>query len=283
MNQWAAKRVNSHSERQAKSIPCHVTKVDKDFIEVAFETANSIFTPPTVKIPQSWSQYSREPTQVKDKGYAVPGNYYLGGVTGDSGGNTDFYPRGNLTTLSFNGTSHKQNPDRDYDQLTHMAGPNGWVAGAFQKQQQDNQQQQTSSSPAVAQNVQAATYDRARRMSIQRSILAKTRNVSIQSLLTPIVTDATTSGTSSTDQSNQQQQQQQDDNKTNFNFDKNNLCTIQSKDDKHNITVDQKDQKITLNLPVGEWGYAGGDGKQGQYSRIMTEDGPSVNFKARIG
>src|SRR5215469_5314543 len=110
MADWAAKKAQDVNEQQPKSIPCHVTKVDKDFIYVAFETANQIFTPPIVKIPQSWSQYSREPTQKGDKGYAVPGHYYLGGVTGDAGGNTDYYPRGNLTTLSFNGVSHKENP-----------------------------------------------------------------------------------------------------------------------------------------------------------------------------
>jgi hypothetical protein len=101
ISSWANKKTNDYNEVRPKSIPCHVQKVDKDFIHVAFETANQVFTPPVVKIPQSWSQYSREPTQQGDKGYAVPGHYYLGGVTDDSGGNTDFYPRGNLTTLSF--------------------------------------------------------------------------------------------------------------------------------------------------------------------------------------
>jgi hypothetical protein len=81
----------------------------------------------------------------------------------------------------------------------------------------------------------------------------------------------------------QSQQQQQDNDKTNFSFDKDALATVQSKDTDHNITVDSKGKKITLNVPVGEKVYVGGDGKKGQYARIMTEKGPSKNSLARIG
>jgi hypothetical protein len=273
MNEWSAKRNNSHQERQAKSIPCHVTKVDKDFIHVAFETQNGIFTPPTVKIPQSWSQYSREPTQVGDKGYAVPGNYYLGGVTGDAGGNTDFYPRGNLTTLSFNGTSHKQNPDRDYDQLTHMAGPNGWIAGAHQKQQQDQQTQDQQNSAAASM------------ISLSRTTAFRTQQRKLRAQLqkdSPSLLDATTSGTGSSSQNGQQQQQQQKD-PTNFSFDKNGKCIVQSKDADHMLIVDQQNTKIALAVPMGSKAYVGGPGDKGTYAKIMTEKGPSPNSYARIG
>jgi hypothetical protein len=290
MNQWARNRTNNAIEKMAKSMPCHVTEVAKDFIKVAFETSNGIFTPPIVKIPQQFSQFSREPTQKGNKGYAVPGHYYLGGVTGDSGGNTNFYPRGNLTTLAFNPTSHTQNRERDYDQLTHMGGPNGWNIGAFTKQAGDNDgsQQQSgnqTSTAAVSRNVQQFKNDRARRMNIERVLMAKNRKVSVRSLSTPIVTplDTTSSSGTGSGGSGDQQQTQQPQDQTTYNFDKNGTCTVQSKDADHNVTVDSQSKKITLNLPVGEWGYAGGDGKKGKYARIMTEDGPSVNFKARIG
>jgi hypothetical protein len=269
MNQWAGKRINTHSEQQAKSMPCHVTKVDKDFIHVAFETQNGIFTPPTVKIPQSWSQYSREPTQVGDKGYAVPGNYYLGGVTGDSGGNTDFYPRGNLTTLSFNGTSHKQNPTRDYDQLTHMGGPNGWIVGAHQKQQQDQQQQQNGGQSANVAMLRPSTF-RLEQERVRKRLGISTR-------------DATTSGTSSSGSSNGSGQQQQDQDQTQFSFDKNKKSTVQSTDSEHSMVVDKQNDHAHLSVTAGGKAYIGGDGQKGQYARIMTEQGPSNNSYARLG
>jgi hypothetical protein len=261
-------------------MPCHVTEVAKDFIKVAFETANGIFTPPIVKIPQAMTQYMRNPTQVGDKGHAVPGNYYLGGVSGDAGGNTNFYPRGNLTTLNFNGISHVANPERMYDQLTHMGGPAGWIARSFQKQTQGNNQSQgqQQNQSVTPNNVQQARNGRTAALATQRKVLARQMGVSVQAFLTPTVTDTSNSG--SNNQSNNNQQQDKD--QTQFGFDKDGIGTIQSKDDKHSVVVDQKNKKIALNVPIGEWVYHGGDGKEGQYARVMTENGPSQNVKARI-
>lgn len=269
MNQWAHKRINTGREREAKSMPCHVVKVDKDFITVAFETANSIFTPPTVKIPQSWSQYSREPTQVGDKGYAVPGDYYLGGVTGDAGGNTDFYPRGNLTTLSFNGVSHKENPDRDYDQLTHMGGPNGWIVGPHKAQQQD-QQQQNGQSQSVGLSLSRTTSFRAQQQRLRKSIG-----------LSPVPMATSTSNGSSG--SNGSSNGQDDNDQTQFSFNKDKLATVQSIDSEHSMVVDQQNDHAHLSVTIGGKAFLGGDGQQGKYDRVMTVSGPSKNTYARIG
>jgi hypothetical protein len=275
MNQWSSKRINTRLEREAKSIPCHVTKVEKDFITVAFETQNGIFTPPTVKIPQSMSQYGRNPTQVGDKGYGVPGNYYLGGVTGDAGGNTDFYPRGNLTTLSFEHTSHKQNPDRDVDQLTHMGGPNGWTVGPFKKQQQDQQTQQSQNGSAAA----ASTFFRT-----TNSFRAQ------QSRLRQAVprdpaggTGGNTGGGGTSGSGSSTGQQQQDDDKTQFSFDKNGKAVVNSKDAEHSMVVDKQNDHAHLSVTIGGKAYIGGDGSKGQYAAVMTEKGPSKNSFARIG
>jgi hypothetical protein len=289
LNQWQRNQSNNHREQQTKAMPVHVVEVAKDFIKVAFETANGIFTPPIVKIPKGHSQYSREPTQVGDKGHAAPGDYYQGGATGDAGGNTNFYPRSNLTSLVFHGLSQVANPSRIVDQLTHMAGPAGWIVNAFvkqaQQQKQGQQGQQGTSGQqqsVIPRNIQHAQGQRAAAMNVQRRIMAKARGVSVQSLLTPTVLDTANAGGSQSGQ-DQSQQQQQDNDKTNFSFDKDALATVQSKDTDHNITVDSKGKKITLNVPVGEKVYVGGDGKKGQYARIMTEKGPSKNSFARIG
>ena len=272
ISSWANKKTNDYNEVRPKSIPCHVQKVDKDFIHVAFETANQVFTPPVVKIPQSWSQYSREPTQQGDKGYAVPGHYYLGGVTDDSGGNTDFYPRGNLTTLSFNGVSHKKSPTRDYDQLTHMGGPNGWIVGTYQKGSQEDQQQQQQQQQQQAQVVQFRKQTSSFRA--QQAKLQKQLNVPTQF--------ANGSSTSSPSQQDGQQQQQNND-KTNFSFDKNGTAVMQSKDDDHIISMDQQNKKAYIKVPAGEKVYLGGDGKDGQYCQVATRCGYSINVYARVG
>jgi hypothetical protein len=272
MNQWSSKRINSSRERDAKSIPCHVTKVDKDFITVAFETANKIFTPPTVKIPQSMSRFGRDPTQVGDKGYGVPGDYYLGGVTGDSGGNTDFYPRGNLTTLSFQPVSHTQNPKRDYDQLTHMGGPNGWIVGPFQKRQDSNTQQNQQNQ----QNAQTQAS-----LGLHRTTTFGAQQAKLRTQLGISTFDATSSS-SSNSSSSQQDGQQQNSDKTNFSFDKNGKAVVQSKDDNHIITVDQQNKKITIKVPTDHVIYVGGDGTEGKYDKLMTKSGPVINAQGRI-
>jgi hypothetical protein len=261
-------------------MPCHVVEVAKDFIKIAFETSNGIFTPPIVKIPKGHSQYSREPTQVGDKGTATPGDYYHGGVTGDAGGNTNFYPRGNLTALAFHGLSQVANPDRIVDQLTHMGGPAGWIAQAFIPQKKDQQQQQQNQQSTQAVFVQQARNQRAINLMTQRKIMAKSMGISLQSLLMPSVQDATNAPP--TDQTQNSQQGQSND-QTNFNFDKGGIATVQSKDTEHNITVNQSAKKITLNVPANEKVFIGGDGEKGKYARVLTESGPSMNGMARIG
>jgi hypothetical protein len=277
MNIWSKKRTNSVQENQSKSIPCHVQKIEKDFIHVAFETANGIFTPPVVKIPQSWSQFSREPTQQKDKGYAVPSDYYLGGVTGDSGGNTNFYPRSNLTALSFNGVSHKQNPDRDYDQHTHMGGPNGWIVGSFKKQQQDQQQQdqQQGATASLALFARTTSAFRARQQVLRKGVVIGTLDAS-----SPAGGGTGNGGSSSG--------QQQDDDKTQFSFDKDKKALIQSKDENHQLLVDSKNKNVGLTSsksifhdPKDGKVYLGGKDGSGMF-RVMTEKGPSKNTYAKV-
>jgi hypothetical protein len=126
LRQFSSTRTNDFQQSQTKSLPVHVTAVDKDFVTVAFEPTNGIWTLPTIKVPQSSvSPYVREPTQVGDKGYVVPSDYYLGGVTGEGGGDANFGPRGNLTPLSYQPVSRKTYESRDYNQLTLYGGPNG--------------------------------------------------------------------------------------------------------------------------------------------------------------
>jgi hypothetical protein len=271
MSEWANRKTNDPIQRIAKSIPCHVTKIEKDFVHVAFETADSIMTLPVMKIPQSMSPFGRDPTQVGAKGYAVPGHYYLGGVTGDAGGATDFAPRGNLTTLSFQPTSHVQNPPRDYDQNTHMGGPNGWKVGAYQKQQsQQGQQSGTGQQGGGAPGPQ-----------LLRGSFTFRQNQALRRR--PVVSPMAATPSNGTNGGQQGGQQQQNQDQTQLAFDKQGLVNIQSKDDKHKITVDQPGSKITVQVPTNGKAYLGGDGQQGTYAPVMTAKGPSINCHARVG
>ncbi len=296
MGMWSTRKTNDSQESQAKSIPCHVVKVEKDFVHVQFETNNNIFTMPTVKMTQGFSRFGREPTQVGDKGYALAGGYHLGGNTAYSGGNTSFYPRGNLTSLSFQPLANLKAPKRDYDQHHETGGPNGWIVKTMEKQEEQSQGQSSSSGNGGSSgsgnggssgsgNGSSSPAMRRTQMRLmeQRNFMAA-RGI-LSKGLTDIVsgssgglggTGSTTSGSSGADS-------QQDNDKTQFSFDKDGLATIQSKDDKHLITVDGKNKKVTLQVPNDETIYVGGDGKTGKYAKLVTTGGPVINAQGRIG
>src|SRR5262245_22792555 len=320
MNSWVHRRINEAVESMAKSIPCHVQQIEKDFTHVAFETKNSIFTPPVMKMTQSFSRFGREATQKKDMGVAVPGNYYLGGNTAYSGGATNFYPRGNLSTLSFQPLANLNAPQRDYDQHWETGGPHGWKVKWQEKQQESagtsgfgdgggggNGGGNGGDGAGVGPTAQVR---RAHLRVMQQRIAPTT-----MARVTPFATgNGSGSNGNGGDQQSQDQQDQQDkQNKTELSFDKESKVLLRSKDEKHYLFIDQKnktmegktEKQITFeaketgdyigkkdaNLksdetctvdPGGGVVYLGGDKKK-KYCKVMTTCGPSMNVYARVG
>jgi hypothetical protein len=231
ITEWLNKRVNDHREREPKSIPAHVQKMEKDFMHMAFETKNSIFTPPVMKMPQSFSRFGREATQEKDMGVAVPGDYYMGGVSAFAGGGTNLYPRGNLSTLTFQPVSNLQAPKRDYDQHWETGGPNGWRCKVQEKQTLMSSLQGGNGTSSGGNTGSSAAS------SASRAVMAR---------LNPIQFAATSPTNGSGGGSNQQQQQQQQQDYTEFSFNKDGQVITQSKDRKHYLKIAQKDKKVML-------------------------------------
>jgi hypothetical protein len=118
-------KVQDGIQNTPRAVPCHVSKIlPNDFVEVTID-ATGPWTLPKVQIPQAFSKYSREPTQVGDKGYIVPNDYFLGGESGQDGSTASFYQRGNLTTGVFHPISNKNFPVRDHNQFLVTGGPSG--------------------------------------------------------------------------------------------------------------------------------------------------------------
>jgi hypothetical protein len=285
--------VNNARELEPKSIPCHVQKVEKDFVHVAFDTSNSIFTPPVMKMTQSFSRFGREPTQVGDRALAVPGDYYLGGNTAYSGGRTNFYPRGNLSSLSFQPMANMKAPQRDYDQHHETGGPNGWKMKVIEEQQQGGWGQQNGGSGGSGDGSggsapSAATIRAHQRIMQQRS---------------PIMMAANGSSNGSSSSSNgqgQQQKKQTSTSQTEFSFDKNDVALVRSYDADHWLNIDGQNQnwvgqssgnlklqlkggsKIVANSEAKNT-YLGGDPDKGhKFCKVLTVCGPSLNVEARV-
>lgn len=52
---------------------------------------------------------------------------------------------------------------------------------------------------------------------------------------------------------------------------------------KGEVELHSKDSKVWVKPGDGKMVFLGGDGEDGTYSFVMTEDGPSVNVKAKVG
>ena len=112
-------------QNQPKTIQGHVSKIlENDFIEFTID-ATGPFTLPVMKIPQAFSKYHREPTQVGDKGYVVPNDYAIAGTDGAGGGTASMYGRSNLTSGTFHPISIKSFDTRDPNLFLVTGGPSG--------------------------------------------------------------------------------------------------------------------------------------------------------------
>ena len=81
LNDIAAGRSTDRVFRQGRAWPCSVTAVSGPIVTVKFEVTGP-WTLPTVTIPIAEPQYLRFPIQVGDTGLAVPGDCYIGNITG---------------------------------------------------------------------------------------------------------------------------------------------------------------------------------------------------------
>lgn len=126
LNLLAKKQADDANFIQGQSLPCTVTAVQGSTVTVSFDV-NSKFTLPNVTMPVNNSRYARDPIQIGDKGFAVPGNAYLGGVSGLGGGTADLSVRGNLSTLSFQLISNTSFPSPSNPNSYNISGPTGAV------------------------------------------------------------------------------------------------------------------------------------------------------------
>lgn len=254
----AIQKSNDYAHVPAKGLPCRVVKIEKDIVEIAFEGSNGVWNMPHRKIPQAFSPYGRDPTQVGDKGFASPSDYYTGGVTGLGGGQSNWGPRGNLTPLSFHPLSKKKPEERDYDQYTGAGGPKGLKLLQEAKQPKDDQKPPDTPTPKMVSAM--AGWGTAAKASWLRH--ARSRPVP-------------------------EPQAEEKDERSFMELDKEGVVTHSSKSGKHAAIIDEGGKKIALKVPANDsTAWLGGTGKQSDLYgavMVMTPAGmmPSVNVKAK--
>lgn len=112
-------------DRLAKGRPATVASVDGSIVTVNFEMMG--VTLPQVTMPLAGPEYLRFPTQVGDKGFCVPCDYYLGAMSGLGTGTADTTPRGNLSTLVFLPIGNKNWTAPTDPDAAELYGPNGVI------------------------------------------------------------------------------------------------------------------------------------------------------------
>ena len=100
LNEFSKSKFDDFLQSKGRALPCVITAVTGAIVTVKFEITGP-FTLPQVKMPIAESVYGRMPIQVGDKGVALTGDVYLGGVSGLGGGVASFTQQSNLSTLIF--------------------------------------------------------------------------------------------------------------------------------------------------------------------------------------
>jgi hypothetical protein len=110
---------------EGQALPCSVVSVSGAIVVVKFEVQSS-FTLPRVTMPLFGPEYIRYPIQQGDKGFAVPADARLGGISGLGGGVADLNQPNNLAALVFLPIGSKDWTTVDPNAVT-IYGPNGVV------------------------------------------------------------------------------------------------------------------------------------------------------------
>lgn len=114
-----------------KAIPCSVVSIDSSgtVVTVKFEVQDDVITYPNMKMAVFGPRFIRYPLRAggddATKGFAVPSDYYMGGVTGLGGGVANLTQQPNLSTLVFFPTGNAGNNETPFPDKTVIEGPQG--------------------------------------------------------------------------------------------------------------------------------------------------------------
>lgn len=130
LNRFVDRKGALAEQMLGKAIPASVISLDptNTIATVRFEIQSDVLTTlPEVTCPVFGPQYVRYPLKAGDKGYVLPSDYYMGGVSGLGGGTAVFERQGNLSNLVFFPVGNKEFEPTDDAEAYVAYGPNGVV------------------------------------------------------------------------------------------------------------------------------------------------------------
>lgn len=128
LEQFAQRKAEAAIDLLGQALPASVTAVvSSGIVKVTFELTNIPFTIPEITVPLLGSEYVRLPVQFGMRGFVIPGDAYLGGVSGLGGGTADLSPRPNLSNLVFAPFGSKRWTAVDNPNALVLYGPEGVI------------------------------------------------------------------------------------------------------------------------------------------------------------
>ncbi len=126
LNDLSTKRAEDAIQLLGKALPASIVTVNKagTIVTVKFELGAIPFTLPRVRMPVLTTEYFRAPLQVGCRGFVIPADAYLGGVSGLGGGTATLARQSNLGALVFAPIGNMDFQDVDGSVAT-VYGPNG--------------------------------------------------------------------------------------------------------------------------------------------------------------
>jgi len=124
MNRFTERKLSEAFQAAGKILPASILKQEGNMVTVAFELRDTPYVFPQLTVPLFGPQYIRYPMQPGDKGIVIPGDTYLGGVSGQGGGVADLTPPANLSALVFLPISNTEWDSVD-GQVVTIYGPEG--------------------------------------------------------------------------------------------------------------------------------------------------------------
>lgn len=125
LNRLSERKINDAMQLVGKALPASVVAVTGSIVTVKFEV-DSNFNLPQVTLPLFGPEYIRYPIQEGDKGFVVPCDVFLGGMSGLGSGIAALQQAANLSSLVFFPIGNTDWSDVDPNAVT-IYGPNGVV------------------------------------------------------------------------------------------------------------------------------------------------------------
>lgn len=140
MDEFFAGRYNAKQNLKGQALPAQIVSIDATgtIVTVKFpmkdpggsETLRAqyplyVIQLPQMEMPVATDLYGIPPLQAGDKGYCLPCDYSIDGVSGYSNEQTSFNPQPNLSTLVFHPIGNVKAEEREHTDKYFISGPTG--------------------------------------------------------------------------------------------------------------------------------------------------------------